>query len=601
MSATTQVLPQDLAVRARGLLLGAAVGDALGWPQEIRSNIVGGNRARDVVAMPEYRAWERNSGTHFARYRETVRAGEYSDDTQLLLVVARACEKGEKWWDHLTGVELPAWGTYQRGAGRAVILASRSWAAKHPPWLSGTSSTRSAQGVSQYFNAGANGVAMRIAPHVLCCLQDPDPSRLMARVVADGIATHGHPRALVGGVVHAVTLRAALLRTGTMAYGDLLDQLAETELWDSFDPCKAVPDHWSRSFEDTTGAKLGAVWKEVITETQDLVHIGREALSRGALADDEAAFTDMGCFDPKINGAGTVTAVAAAYAAARAAARPMTGLLRTAYLKRADTDTLASMTASILGALHGPDWLGDLARNIQDAEYIGRFERLAGGATEGNSQGQTSLFEHGATSIHGTRAAVSRHGLKKFTEALVDSGVGGAGEFVDGRLFEVEEKVDLAAKGNITVTRWRLHVADGQTLVIDQTRRGKAEPPYSETQQQSAEAQSEGDSRASVSRITLLVNDLPSVAAFYRKVIGLSVRGSGGGFVELGPRLRLRQRDSESPAAAGVLLEISVPNLEEVRRRTGVSLRHVSGGALEINDPEGNTVVVREHVANNAS
>ncbi|MDP9404217.1 MAG: ADP-ribosylglycohydrolase family protein [Actinomycetota bacterium] len=594
MSATTQVLPQDVGVRARGLLLGAAVGDALGWPQEMRSNIVGGKRARELAAKPQFRTWDRNSGTQFARYLETVRAGEYSDDTQLLLAVARACERGEEWWEHLSRVELPAWVAYQRGGGRAVVSASRSWAAGQPPWLAATASARSAQGPSQYFKAGANGVAMRIAPHVLFCLSDPDPGRLIGRVVADGITTHGHARALVGGVAHAVTLRAALLRSGTMAYGDLLDQLAEKELWDTFELREAVADDWSRSFESQVGERPDEAWRQAVNETRDLVEIARRALSRGALADDEAALADMGCFDPKVNGAGTVTAVAAAYSAARSAARPITGLLRTAYLKRADTDTLASMTASILGALHGPGWLADLSRDVQDAEYIAGFERLTRGASEADSPGQAPLFKDGGRSDRRMRLAVSRQGLKGFAEALADMVVGDRGEFVDGRPFDVRETADLAAKGNITVARWRLQLADGQTLVIDRTRKEAATGREGERQQPSAEARAAKDPRSSVSRITLLVNDLPAIAGFYRSVIGLPVRGTGGGFVELGPGLRLCQRDKSSSAAADDLLEIKVPSLEHVRRRMAGDAPPVRDHELKLQDPEGRAVILRE-------
>ena len=100
-----------------GLLLGAAAGDALGWPQEDRSQIVGGRAAREVEPRPEFRAWERNAGTRFARYVEPIGAGEYSDDTQIMLAVARSCLRGANWSEWLRGVELPLWPVYQRGGG----------------------------------------------------------------------------------------------------------------------------------------------------------------------------------------------------------------------------------------------------------------------------------------------------------------------------------------------------------------------------------------------------------------------------------------------------------------------------------------------------
>src|ERR1700678_3437091 len=166
-------LPFNLADRVRGMLTAAAVGDALGWPQELRSNIVGGQKARAVQPQPRFRSWERNSGTQYARYQETVNAGEYSDDTQLLLAVARSCLSGKEWLPRLTGAELPTWLLYHRGAGRAVISAARAWADGHPPWERGSERGRSGDPVAQYFQAGANGAAMRIAPHaVITAAQD---------------------------------------------------------------------------------------------------------------------------------------------------------------------------------------------------------------------------------------------------------------------------------------------------------------------------------------------------------------------------------------------------------------------------------------------
>lgn len=94
-------------------------------------------------------------------------AGEYSDDTQLLLAVARACLAGNQWLEHLRVVELPFWPTYQRGGGRAALTACRAWQDSSPPWAS----TKAAS----YFAAGANGAAMRIAPHVLATATEDAP------------------------------------------------------------------------------------------------------------------------------------------------------------------------------------------------------------------------------------------------------------------------------------------------------------------------------------------------------------------------------------------------------------------------------------------
>lgn len=224
---TTTITPPDKiwalisADRIVGLIVAAAVGDALGWPQEDRSQIVGGDEAREVAPRPQYRDWERNAGTQYGRYLDPVGAGEYSDDTQLMLAVARACQRDD-WFYWLSNVELPFWPVYQRGGGGAVLSASRAWADGHPPWAP---TGKNDDKVSRYFDAGANGVAMRIAPHAIVAARNPDESQLVRRVLLDGIATHGHPRALLGGVIHALALRQALIQEGTLGYGALLEYL----------------------------------------------------------------------------------------------------------------------------------------------------------------------------------------------------------------------------------------------------------------------------------------------------------------------------------------------------------------------------------------
>src|SRR5258707_1183966 len=99
MNGTTNATAQT----ARGIFIGAAVGDALGWPQEVRGGLIGGqkDRARSPP-RPEFRNWNRHAGHYSGRYLDPVGGGEYSDDTQLLLATARSCLAGERWWNRLT-------------------------------------------------------------------------------------------------------------------------------------------------------------------------------------------------------------------------------------------------------------------------------------------------------------------------------------------------------------------------------------------------------------------------------------------------------------------------------------------------------------------
>src|SRR4051794_493047 len=69
--------------KAEGAFIALAAGDALGWPQER------GPGKQRPQAKTELRDWERRSGGRYYSHTEVIRAGEYSDDTQLTLAVAR--------------------------------------------------------------------------------------------------------------------------------------------------------------------------------------------------------------------------------------------------------------------------------------------------------------------------------------------------------------------------------------------------------------------------------------------------------------------------------------------------------------------------------
>ncbi len=604
--------PPDYGARVRGAIVAAAVGDALGWPQETRSNIVGGQKARNIRPEPQFRKWDRNSGGQYARYRETIEAGEYSDDTQLLIAVARSCFAGPDWLHWLTNVELPAWTLYQRGAGRAVIAAGRCWAQGHPPWISGQASLnrRGVDQVAGYFNAGANGVAMRIAPHAIVSINE-STSSLLRRVVADGITTHGHARALVGGVLHALAMRYALSLHGTLEYGDLLVALMDEQSWQAPDWLTGVlPANWLKSYMATTSRPIEAAWDETVTETIELLQIARKSLSRAALANDEETLGALGCYDKSRNGAGTVTAVAAAYIAARTAARPMTGLLRAAFLPRADTDTLASMTASLLGAIHGTGWLGLLADTVQDSPYLHELSlSLAEASSRRDLSHPSGLFAHAA--VPAVRKPGSKE-LDRFRHQLFHTGQGAPEVFVDGRLIVELDRSPLRASGAVSVTRARLRTSDGQLLIIDNLSRTRpmatpSSSPRSSTDIDIDTTQTSGQHPlADVTEIALRVANIRRSLHVYHDILKLPVGQERDGSVRLTPGLRLTElRERGSVPADGnhrgsVRITIRVEDFHGVVQRARSStLVDVMGfderpgfEQLRILDPDGYYLMV---------
>ncbi len=174
--------------KTAGAMLGAACGDALGWPNErVRKSKV---PKQPQGCLHEFRKWYRRSGGRFFPHEEIIEAGEYSDDTQLILCLSRSLLRGEKWFEFYTQVELPFWSLYERGGGGATKRAVNSWQDGIKPW----NPNRKPQEVTKYFKAGGNGVAMRALPHALYhCERDFD--KVASSIFKDGATTHVHPRA----------------------------------------------------------------------------------------------------------------------------------------------------------------------------------------------------------------------------------------------------------------------------------------------------------------------------------------------------------------------------------------------------------------------
>lgn len=549
--------------RARGMLIAAAAGDALGWPQEMRGGLVGGQKARDArqPAM-EFTTWTRTAGRYSGRYRDPVAAGEYSDDTQLLCATARACLTGDRWWQRLVEAELPAWPAYQRGGGGAVLSAAAAWADQRPPWAAGTAKARTAR--DRYWNAGANGAAMRIAPHAV----HATGPELAQRVIRDGSATHGHPRALVGAAAYAAAMSRALRSASTLEYGDLITAAA-SGIPAAGDAVAALPPDWGTAADVD---RFAAEWERTITETHTLLDKVSDSLGHGALSNAERTLKELGCTDPSINGAGTVTAAAAVYLASRFAARPSSGLLAGAFLPKGDTDTLASMAGALLGAIHGTGWLGPLARNVQDAAYL---TDLADGLVARHSTVPPQPTEP---------PALLR---KRLERDLPPHGNAGHGEFPDGRRYRVLDTADI---GGGRATRTRLLLDDGQTGIVDRPVNRKSTPPSTQPPHELVRAAATGGYAV---RLSLATEQLRKSAAFYAQLLGTEITVSDGQ-ASVAPWLVLRHAVAGPPPDGRLVITIVVPDAAEAAARIEGSEIVNDGNGFRTRDPDGRHLRVEE-------
>jgi ADP-ribosylglycohydrolase/catechol 2,3-dioxygenase-like lactoylglutathione lyase family enzyme len=428
--------------KAVGSSLGGAVGDALGWPLEGRARRYQSNTQQSIGRKQEqqFLTWTR-SGSRFQPYREPIAAGEYSDDTQLLLSTARSILHGPNWWEHFALVELPFWHMYERGGGGATKRAAQSWLSGKPPW-------KSSKIRGKYFDAGGNGVAMRILPHVLAAEIGDEEQEIARQIILNGICTHGHPRALVGALLHGLTLWLSLQQQEMLEFGALTHAV-----FHGFPKWAQMPElsYLRDTFSETEFRDYKIAWEKTIDECMELIDLAVEGLRLGPLSAGPETLHKMGALDAKTNGSGTITAAAALFLASRYAASPLQGLMVAATAQGADTDTVASMCGSILGAIHGDEWLGHFAESVQDAVYIRTL------ATRVVSK-SLNVSDHNIS-------RVTKRDLEDFRKRLHLLNVGVDVALPDGRhgvLRRIEPMFSESAQADLCV----FGTEDGQTLAI---------------------------------------------------------------------------------------------------------------------------------------
>ena len=457
MPDSSKIPVRDRAVplaKAEGAFLALAAGDALGWPQEMPRNILS-NRG-NAGAHVEFEEWTRRGGGRFHPYEEVIHSGEYSDDTQLTLAVARSrINHGPAWWKAFTRIELPLWTLYERGGGGATKRAANSWANGSPPWKA---SKR--ESIRRYFEAGGNGVAMRVLPHALFLAGQDHPTTLMHDVVLDGSATHGHPRALVGATAYAYAAWSLVRLNDTLRFGELLDTLLdEAPVWSRFPASARERSSWFEAANDATDARYGRIWEQTTHEMRDLLEKARKGLRAGALADDHSVLKELGCFG-RAKGAGTSSAAGAAYLAARHAAQPVQGILRAAFEKGTDTDTLAAMAGGLMGCLAGVEWLPQPWRQVQDSEYLRNIAAKV-------AQGPEGASEKPVEPLPDSRSIL----LDLILNGNQEIGLGGSTRVVATAL-----RNPKSLSKSVAVRAWRLKTAEGQTLYVTKIGRLPKEP-----------------------------------------------------------------------------------------------------------------------------
>lgn len=425
-----------------GALLGAAIGDAYGWPYEQNSKNTNIKERNSI----DFIEWSHKAGGRFWAHEEHILPGEYSDDTQLIIATLRSLLEGKQWSQHFIAYELPAWLSYARGAGRATKKAAELWTKGKTPW---ETKKNPAEVVHQYFMAGGNGAAMRVLPHTF--IPDLDNEEFMEQVFINSMYTHGHPRAIIGAMLYAAAVKYILQCEMTLSYGELVKKLLSDQSEWSNIPKNSKIETWINKAEENN-IPYYSLWEEVAYETLDLLHLIEQSLYLGSLDLTNETLKALGCFDKKVNGAGNRTAVICIYLFSKYADSPIECVRKSGGLKKADTDTIASMVGGLIGALHGTEWIPSEWRMVQDHEMFKPLLTLLLDKKEQPDVTLDSSFE-------------SRY---VFTRAAVENmEVGDAKNFRPfGKTYLVERREEKSLIPNNIVNTSVLKTEYGQTLYV---------------------------------------------------------------------------------------------------------------------------------------
>lgn len=348
----------------------SAIGDSLGWMTEFEKSKDSIKEKYGVSEIDSFYKWEKYVGGRFNGYLDRIKGGSYSDDTQLLLSVARSIQpNGDIDNVYFSKTELPSWLKYARGAGRTIKNAAKKIERKSATWNNNFFNFKAGKTTIDYRESGANGAAMRILPISLANHNDFD--KIKENIFANSIVTHGHPRAIVGAILYGLAIDVMLdQKVKSFNYQSYLTELGkdlESKLMLNFinKPLfKSWILKWNKSSENDFMLIYNETVQEALNSLRDVFKFIRDG------KDTKSSLIHFGCYAPSTKGSGISTVIGGVYLAIKHFQNPEQAILEAVNSIGTDTDSVAAFAGGLTGCLYDIEIIPDKWKNVQDSLYL---------------------------------------------------------------------------------------------------------------------------------------------------------------------------------------------------------------------------------------
>ena len=354
----------------KGSLLFSAIGDSLGWVTEFTYNENDLFKKYGLNSISDFMTWEKKVGGRFYGYIDKVESGSYSDDTQLMLSVARSFGKSKNLdQDYFAEIELANWLSYSRGAGRTIKNAARKIQRKSARWNDNFFTFNIGRSKIDYRQSGANGAAMRALPIGLVNIDDLEKG--LKDAASNSIITHGHPTAIIGAMLYVLSIHVNAKFTvsnfNSKEYLTVLGNMYKKSI--SHDMMKINEmNHWILKWNKDWHIEFGELFDRCFDLCLDQIRYVYKTVD--SEISDHEVLDSLGCFDNKTKGSGIGTVLAGIFLFCRYNKEPYNGLDIAVNSFGADTDSIAGFYGGLVGFLHGDSIIKPKFKSLQDYSYI---------------------------------------------------------------------------------------------------------------------------------------------------------------------------------------------------------------------------------------